>query len=37
MYKYGTKYINNTSFNGKYTIYYSINDKVYKTNYYIEV
>lgn len=33
----GTKYINNTSFNGKYTIYYSINDKVYKTNYYIEV
>lgn len=33
----GTKYINNTSFNGKYTIYYSINGKVYKTNYYIEV
>lgn len=33
----GTKYINNTSFNGKYTIYYSINDRVYKTNYYIEV
>ncbi len=33
----GTKYINNTSFNGKYTIYYSIDDKVYKTNYYIEV
>lgn len=32
-----TMYINKTGFNGKYTIYYSIDDKVYKSNYYIEV
>lgn len=32
-----TMYINKVGFNGKYTIYYSIDDKVYKSNYYIEV
>lgn len=32
-----TMYINKTGFNGKYTIYYSINNRVYKTDYYIEV
>lgn len=30
-------YVNTTNLNGKYTIYYMINDKVYKTNYYVEV
>ena len=32
-----TKYINLEGLNGKYTIYYKINKKVYKTDYYIEV
>ena len=32
-----TKYINLEGLNGKYTIYYKINNKVYKTDYYIEV
>lgn len=32
-----TMYINKVGFKGKYTIYYSIDDKVYKSNYYIEV
>ena len=30
-------YINKTGFKGKYTIYYMLHNKVYKTNYYIEV
>ena len=32
-----TKYINLEGLNGKYTVYYKINNKVYKTDYYIEV
>ena len=32
-----TKYINLEGLSGKYTIYYKINDKIYKTDYYIEV
>lgn len=32
-----TFYINNTGLNGKYTVYFKVKDKVYKTNYYIEV
>ena len=32
-----TKYINLEGLNGKYTIYYKINNKIYKTDYYIEV
>lgn len=32
-----TKYINLEGLNGKYTIYYKINDKIYKTDYYVEV
>lgn len=32
-----TKYINLEGLNGKYTVYYKINDKIYKTDYYIEV
>ena len=31
------KYINTTGLKGKYTIYYQIDDMVYKTDYYIEV
>ena len=30
-------YINLNGLNGKYTIYYKINDKVYKTDYFVEV
>ena len=30
-----TKYINNTTLNGKYSIYIYINGTVYKTNYYV--
>ena len=30
-------YINLKGLNGKYTIYYKINDKVYKTDYFVEV
>lgn len=38
VYKVGyVKYINNTSLNGIYTIYYMIDNKVYKTDYSIEV
>ncbi len=32
-----TKYINLEGLKGRYTIYYKINNKIYKTNYYIEV
>lgn len=32
-----TKYVNLTGLKGKYTIYYRIDGKVYKTDYYIEV
>lgn len=32
-----TKYVNLTELKGKYTIYYRIDGKVYKTDYYIEV
>ena len=32
-----TKYINLEGLKGKYTVYYKINGKVYKTDYYIEV
>ena len=32
-----TVYINNTKLHGKYTVYYKLGDKVYKTNYYVEV
>lgn len=31
------KYINNYGLSGKYTVYLKINDKVYKTDYYLEV
>ena len=31
------KYINLNGLKGKYTIYYKIKDKLYKTDYYIEV
>jgi len=31
------KYINTIGLSGKYTVYYMIDDKVYKTNYYVEV
>ena len=31
------RYINKAGLNGKYTIYYQINNHVYKTDYYIEV
>ena len=31
------KYINLNGFNGKYTIYYKIDGRVYKTDYFIEV
>ena len=32
-----TKYVNLNGLKGKYTIYYRIDGKVYKTDYYIEV
>ena len=32
-----TKYINLEGLKGKYTVYYKINNKIYKTDYYIEV
>jgi hypothetical protein len=32
-----TFYINNTGLNGKYTVYVKIKDKLYRTDYYIEV
>ena len=32
-----TKYINLEGLKGRYTVYYKINGKVYKTDYYIEV
>lgn len=31
------KYINTNGLSGKYTVYFKINDKVYKTDYYVEV
>ena len=32
-----TVYINNTKLHGKYTVYYKLGNKIYKTNYYVEV
>ena len=32
-----TNYINFTNLNGNYTIYFMIDNKIYKTNYYIKV
>ena len=32
-----TKYINLEGLNGKYKVYYKVNDKIYKTDYYVEV
>lgn len=32
-----TKYVNLEGLNGKYTVYYKIKDRIYKTDYYIEV
>ena len=31
-----TKYINNVNLKGKYSVYVSVNDKIYNTNKYVE-